>query len=304
MGTPRIGEQILYLTVCIMGGFGLTTVVACVVARVRGASARPLAVKYLVWFAMIPPILLPLVYSRMLFQAVVLLLSLQCVREFNRVTGLWQDRPVAWLCYGLVVGMYVPVFGGWYGLHQAGPMLAVGVLLLVPIARGRYRHMLQTVCLSILAVLYFGWFLSHLAYLRDLAHGVACAFYLLVLVACNDAFGYLWGTWLGRHKLIPRISPSKTIEGAVLASASVVLMGYLLGRALPGIDPVAAALLAVPVAVLGTCGDLVVSFIKRDVRVKDMGRAIPGHGGILDRCDSLILTAPAFFHVVRYFVKA
>lgn len=256
-------------------------------------------VKYLAWLLMIPPILLPLMFSRTLFQAVVLLISLQCMREFVRVSGLWADRPMAWLCYALTAAVYVPVFAGWPAAHQAAPVLAIGLLVLAPIVRGDYEHMLQKVSLSMLGVLYFGWFLSHLACLRDLRHGIVYAFYLMVLVECNDAFAYLWGTWLGRHKLTPRISPNKTVEGAVLAGGSVLAVGYLLAYLLPSAGTAAVLLVGATVAVLGACGDLVVSFIKRDLRIKDMGAAIPGHGGVLDRCDSLILTSPVFFHLMR-----
>jgi len=304
MDDQQIGRQILWLTACIMAGFGLVVLIGSVVGRKRGRSPRALLVKYLAWFLLIPPILLPLLYSRVLFQVVVLLLSLQCIREFAVVTGLWSDRRAVWLCCSATVGIYVPVFAGWYGGHQAGAALAVGLLLLLPIARGRYDHMLQKVSLSVLAVVYFGWFLSHLAYLRNLAHGIVCVFFLLVLVECNDAFGYLWGKWLGRHKLSPRISPNKTVEGAVCGAASVLLVAYLLGCLLPGVGGLRGVLAAMLISVLAICGDLVVSFIKRDVRVKDMGSAIPGHGGFLDRADSLILAAPAFFHVTRIFYEA
>ena len=298
MTDARAPHHVLFLTAATMALFGAVVLAACVVARWRGRSPRSLVAKYLAWFVIIPPVVLPLAYSRPAFQAVVLLLSLQCLREFGRVTGLWADRGVMRLCYLLTAGMYVPIFAGWPGLHQAGPLVALGVLLIVPIVRGRYEQMLQKVSLSVLGVLYFGWFLSHLACVRSLEGGIAAAFFLMVLAACNDALGYLWGTWLGRRPLSPRISPHKTVEGAVLAAASVIAVGYLLRGLLPEADGAQAMLLAAMVAVLAVLGDLVISFIKRDVGVKDMGRAIPGHGGVLDRCDSLILAAPVFFHAV------
>jgi phosphatidate cytidylyltransferase len=293
--------HILLLTAALMAAFGIVVAVASVAARFKGTSARPLVIRYLSWFLMIPPVLLPLLYSRQLFQAVILLLSLQCIREFGRATGLWQDRAAMRQCYLLTLCVYLPLFAGWYRLYQLGPLVAMAILLVTPIFRGRYEHMLQKVSLSILGVLYFGWFLSHLAYLRDFEYGVPAAFWLLTLVACGDAFGYLWGKWLGRHKLTPRISPNKTVEGALCAILCVMLVGFLLRGFLPDMSVALVMLLAMLVAVLGICGDLVISFIKRDVGVKDMGVAIPGHGGILDRCDSLILTAPAYFHLVRCF---
>lgn len=305
MNDPDAAKQVLWLTGWIMAAFGLIVLVGALAARSKGLSVRSMVTKYLAWFVLIPPLLLPLVYSRALFQVVVFLLSVQCIREFARATGLWRDRGVMWLCYVLTAAIYVPIFVGWYGGFQIGPLPAVGLLLLVPITRGRYEHMLQKVCLSVLAVLYFGWFLSHLAYLRNFEHGMAYSYFLVVLVVCNDALGYLWGKWLGRHKLIPRISPNKTVEGAVFSGASVLVIGCLLRPLLlPAVGVMSVVLLAMLISVLGVCGDLVVSFIKRDLSIKDMGSAIPGHGGFLDRCDSMILTAPVFFHTVRWFYGA
>lgn len=300
MDDPQLSKRIILLTACILAAFGLAVLAGAVAAKLKGQSARPMATKYLAWFIIIPPILLPLVYSRTLFQVVVLLLSLQCIREFARATGLWADKSLTYLCYVLTCVVYACIFAGRYDLYQMSPLVAMGVLVLVPIFRRRCEHMLQKVCLSLLAVLYFGWFLSHLAYLRNTVYGLAYCFFLLILVECNDGFSYLCGKWLGRHRLIPRISPNKTVEGAVCGTICVVALGCVLGSLLPGIGAVAALPIAALVAVLGICGDLVVSFIKRDLGVKDMGSAIPGHGGVLDRCDSLILSAPAVFHITRY----
>jgi len=300
MTDPQTGMRVLVLTGGILGAFGLVVAAVAAVARLTGRDPAGIVKRYLAWGLILPPVLLPLIVSRTLFQIVVALLSLQCLREFARATGLWTDRWMTALAYGLTAAMYVPIFAGRPELHQAAPLAAVGVLVLAPIVRGRYEHMLQKVSLTALGVLYFGWFLSHLALLRDFEEGIAYVFYLMVLVECNDAFGYLWGRCLGRRKLAPRISPNKTVEGAVGGIVSVVGVAVVLRHLLPAVGGAAMVLLGGLVAVLGLCGDLVVSVIKRDLRVKDMGAAIPGHGGVLDRCDSMILAAPVVFHVMRY----
>jgi len=300
MTDPNVGIRVLVLTGGILGAFGLVVGAAAVIARLTGRSARGMVKRYLAWGMILPPVVLPLIISRTLFQVVVLLLSLQCLREFTRATGLWADRGMTRLAYVLTAAMYVPIFLGRPEIHQAVPLVALGLLVLAPIVRGQYDQMLQKVSLTALGVLYFGWFLSHLALLRSFEHGIAYVFYLMVLVECNDAFGYLWGSWLGRRKLTPQISPNKTVEGAALGVLSVVGVAALLRQVLPSVGGVAMVLLGGLVAVLGLAGDLVVSVIKRDLRVKDMGAAIPGHGGVLDRCDSMILAAPVVFHTVRY----
>ena len=300
MNAPAVGTEILRLTVVVMGGFGLLVLVAGLIARARGRSPRSLVVKYLAWFLIIPLVLIPLVHSKVAFQLVVCLVSMLCFKEYSRACGLWEDRGLVVLSYGLMLFIYLPIVMGWYGLYQAAPLCAMVVLLLFPLWRNDYEHMIQKVCLALLGVLAFGYLLSHLAYLRNAEHGLAFAFLLMLLVACNDACGYLWGTFLGRHKLLSRISPAKTIEGAVGGALSVVALAFLFRRFLPAAEPIKVALIAILVAVCGVCGDLIISFIKRDLGVKDMGAAIPGHGGVLDRVDSLIFCAPVFFHVMRF----
>jgi phosphatidate cytidylyltransferase len=301
MSEAEAGRAVLLLTLAIVTGFGLLVSIWSIIARKRGESARPIWIKYLAWFVIIPPILIPLVYSRSVFQGIVLLLSLLCFREYTRVTGLWSDRRLVGVCYLAIVAIYYPVFTTWYGLYQAMPLYAIALVLALPVIRDTYEHMIQKVCLSVLGVIYFGWFFSHLAYLRNVEHGIAYIFLLLVLVESNDAFGYLWGTLLGRHKLAPRISPHKTIEGTFAAAASVMVLAWLLRYLVPSISTPHLLLLTFILAVFGTCGDLTISYIKRDLGIKDTGALIPGHGGLLDRFDSILFTAPLYFHFLRYF---
>jgi phosphatidate cytidylyltransferase len=124
-------------------------------------------------------------------------------------------------------------------------------------------------------------------------------FFLVLVVQSSDVLQYVWGKLLGRHKIAPLLSPSKTVEGFIggVASAS------LIGAALWWITPFTwwqAGLLALVINLMGFLGGLVMSAIKRDRGVKDWGRMIEGHGGMLDRLDSVIFAAPIFFHMVRY----
>jgi len=299
MTEAQIGVRILWTTGAIMAAFGAVVLSVVLIARARARSARDLVVKYAAWFLIVPVVVVPLVCSRLGFQAVVCLLSLACFREYSRACGLWTDRGLVTLSYGLIACSYLPIFAGSYGLFQLTPLCVLGVLLVVPLRRNSYEHMIQKVCLTLLGVLCFGYLLSHLAYLRGSRHGLAAAFLLMTLVVCNDACAYLWGKLLGRHRLITAISPNKTAEGAVGGMLSVIAVAWLLRGMWPTDDPLPLVSAAVVVSVLGTFGDLVVSFIKRDLGIKDMGSAIPGHGGVLDRVDSLILSAPVFFHVAR-----
>jgi phosphatidate cytidylyltransferase len=123
--------------------------------------------------------------------------------------------------------------------------------------------------------------------------------YLVFLTEVNDIAQYIWGKLFGRTAITPTISPKKTLAGFVGGVLTTVLLAMAL-RFLSGFEPVFAVASGLLIALSGFMGDLVVSAIKRDVGVKDSGVLIPGHGGMLDRIDSLTYTAPLFFHFVSY----
>jgi phosphatidate cytidylyltransferase len=114
---------------------------------------------------------------------------------------------------------------------------------------------------------------------------------------------YVWGKLYGRRKIAPQLSPSKTWEGFFGGVASATLIGGLLWWITP-FTPLESLLMALAVTLMGFLGGLVMSAIKRDRGVKDWGHMIEGHGGILDRLDSVIFAAPIFFHLTRYFFAA
>jgi phosphatidate cytidylyltransferase len=124
--------------------------------------------------------------------------------------------------------------------------------------------------------------------------------FLVLVVQSSDVLQYVWGKLLGRHKIAPLLSPSQTVEGLV----GGVLSASLIGAALWWMTPFTlwqAGLIALVINLMGFFGGLVMSAIKRDRGVKDWGHMIEGHGGMMDRADSLVFAAPVFFHIVRYF---
>lgn len=299
-GHTDMGTPIVIATAYVMAGFGVLVTTWSIVAKLNGRSAWPVWRRYLSWFAIVPPILIPLAYSGTGFRFVMMALSMACYREYCRATGLWKDTRLVVVGYAAIAAIYYPVFVHWYGLYQAMPIYALVLVIIVPICRDSYEHMIQKVCLSVLGVLCFGWFMSHVAFLSTVDASIGSIFFLLVIVESNDAFGYLWGSLLGRHKLAPRISPNKTAEGMLGAVASVMGVAFLLRGLVPHLGTLHLMIVTFVLAVFGVCGDLMISFIKRDLNLKDTGSIIPGHGGLLDRFDSLIITAPLFFHFVRY----
>ena len=124
--------------------------------------------------------------------------------------------------------------------------------------------------------------------------------FLILVVQSSDVLQYVWGKLFGKYKIAPKLSPSKTVEGFVGGVVSASVLGGLLYWLTP-FNPVQAVLMSLLICLMGFLGGLVMSAMKRSMGVKDWGNMISGHGGMLDRMDSLCFAAPIFFHVVRYY---
>ncbi len=147
--------------------------------------------------------------------------------------------------------------------------------------------------------------LSHLGFLLALperfgANGRMLLLFLVFVVEISDVLQYIWGKTLGRHKIIPAVSPHKTWEGFLGGIASAIALSLLV-RFLTPFSWRETVIVSLLITVAGFFGGAVMSAVKRDFGVKDFGSIIPGHGGMLDRVDSLCYAAPIFFHYVRYF---
>jgi phosphatidate cytidylyltransferase len=149
--------------------------------------------------------------------------------------------------------------------------------------------------------------ISHVAFLlvvprsvNPRAGGAGLVLYLVFLTQFNDVAQYLWGKALGRHKILPKVSPNKTVEGFLGGLATSLALAWLLAPWLTPFDRLESVGAGLILGFGGFIGDVVISALKRDLGIKDSGTLLPGHGGILDRIDSLSYTAPLFFHYVWY----
>ena len=260
------------------------------------------------WLIMVPLLFGVLALGRVATVIFFTILALSAFKEFARATGLYKDWSMslavslAIVAVGIVALVRDPRQGlpGWYGLFMALPVYAIAVILVIPILRNRVRGQLQAMALAVVGFIYFGWMFGHLAFLANARFAYAYLLFILLAVEINDVAAFTFGRLFGRHALRSNISPGKTWEGAV--GALLVSMGlpWLLRFTFPHFTAWDCLLTGLTVGVGGQLGDLAVSTIKRDIGIKDMGAAIPGHGGILDRVDSLIYVAPLFFHIMRW----
>ena len=237
------------------------------------------------------------------------LLAIFGMKEFARATGLYADWWMTGSVYLGIVAVAVvsiaadPFSGqaGWFGLFMTLPVYAIAWILMIPILRNRTQGQLQAISLAIVGFIYIGWMFGHLGFLANSNHPYGYLLFVIFAVELNDVAAFTFGKLLGRRQLRSNISPNKTWEGALGALVVSMTLPWVLAFSFPHFGPLQRVLTGLIVGIGGQLGDLSISVIKRDVGIKDMGATIPGHGGILDRIDSLIYVSPLFLHMVNYF---
>jgi phosphatidate cytidylyltransferase len=261
------------------------------------------------WLIMIPLVFGALLFGRVATIIFFTLLALGAFSEFARATGLYRD----WWLTGVVL-LGIAAVGavslmddpetyvhGWYGMLMALPVWVVAAILMVPVFRDRATGQVQHVALSILGFIYIGWSFGHLAFLANARNAYGYLLFLLFAVPLNDVAAFTCGRIFGGPKFRPNISPNKTWAGAIGAFAVSMAFPWLVRFSFPEFTTRDLLLAGLIVGAGSQLGDLSISVIKRDIGIKDMGALIDGHGGVLDRVDSLIYVAPLFFHMTRYF---
>lgn len=249
------------------------------------------------WWLIVPPLIAALSLGSVALAALFSLVSVLALREF---IVLACDRPlpklVAATAYCAIPMQYVLAYrGDDHGHAAAFPLwcLVVVVVLVVSAKRIGFLRTAGVLCFGLLITVFS---LSYIARLGTLAEGTGLVIFLLMITQLNDVAQYVWGKLIGRTPLAPTLSPNKTREGMLGGIITSALLGTALGPLLTHFDPLAGALSGILLASAGVAGDLTVSAIKRDSGVKDAGKLLPGHGGLLDRVDSLIYAAPLFFY--------
>ena len=300
----------IFMTYLAIGG-GMLAVAGILlgIMNLLGKNVSSAWSSYRGWLGMVPIVMGTIFLGRSAIIIGIMLLAFFGFREFARATGLYADWLLTGTVYigivllGIVSYVYDPRLGGsgWYGMFMALPVYVIGAVLLVPILRNRSKGQLQQVALAIVGFVYFGWMFSHLGFLVNTPYAYGYLLYLVFAVEINDVAAFTCGKIFGKHKLRENISPNKTIEGALGAVTVSMMIPWLLWFSFPHFDPLHLILTGLIVGIGGQFGDLVISYIKRDIGIKDMGSVIRGHGGILDRVDSMIFVTPIFFHMVRWF---
>jgi phosphatidate cytidylyltransferase len=235
-------------------------------------------------------------------------ISFQSLREFVSLTHTRRGdhRALMWCFFFFLPLQYYLIASGWYGFFSI--LIPVYAFLLLPISSSlgrdttRFLERTATVQWGLMICVYC---LSHVPALLTLdipgfeGRNVLLIVFLILIAQSSDVFQYVWGKLLGKRKISVAISPSKTLEGLVGGILTSTALGTALWWITP-FNPWQAGLIALTINVLGFFGGFVLSAIKRGRGVKDWGGLIEGHGGMLDRVDSISFSAPIFFHIVRF----
>jgi phosphatidate cytidylyltransferase len=273
------------------------------------ASDHELALRMRSWWVIAGLFILALAVNRALGVLFFGMVSFLALKEYLSIIPTRSaDKRVLLLAYLAIPLQYLWVWLGWYGMFII--FIPVYMFLLMPLRmliEGETQGFLKAAGTLHWGLMTTVFSLSHAAYLlalpnavNPLAGSAGVLLFLVFLTQFNDIMQYVWGKLLGSIKVIPKVSPNKTLGGLLGGIVTTTMLSWLLApylTPLVGWEPLAAGVL---IGFAGFVGDVSISAVKRDLGIKDTGNLIPGHGGILDRVDSLTYTAPLFFHFVYY----
>ena len=306
-----IPPQVLWTLGAIVALLVVATLVVALMRRGDTSGKHTeLAARVRSWWTLVFVFAVAIAFRRSVAIGFFAILSFLALKEYlSLIPTRRADRRVLFWVYLCVPVQYVWIGMHWYNLFlifiPVWAFLGVATLMVL---RGDTKDFLRAAGTIQWGLMTMVFGLSHLAYLLVLpdgkavpAHGAALLLFVVLLTELNDVAQYIWGKTLGRRKVIESVSPKKTVEGLVGGALTTTLLAFLLAPYLTPLtrgDSVAVGLM---IGFGGFLGDVTISAVKRDIGVKDSGALIPGHGGILDRIDSLLFTGPLFFHFMAYF---
>ena len=262
------------------------------------------------WWVMIALLAGALLAGWQAFTALMIVISFIALREFLSLAPVRREDRLIVLAAFVAMGInYLFIIIDDYGLYRV--FIPTYVFLIIPFLMaciGQTRAFLATTATFHWAIVTCVYNLGYIAFLMRTpaaeaqpAGAVGLVFFLLVVTEANDVAQYVWGKLLGKRKIVPKVSPNKTWEGFLGGWITTSALIWFLGPVFTPLSGIGLACLALFLPLAGFAGDVTMSAIKRDIGVKDTSALIPGHGGLLDRADSLTFTAPLYFHILAYF---
>lgn len=309
-----INHYIPNVTYAMFGIYGILIIASFIIFFLAKKNPqkdyRELILRIKTWWLII------LFFSIMVFSAVniaiicVAFISFLALKEYFSLIPIRKaDRRVLFWAYLSIPIQYYIIAIGWYQLCII--FIPVYVFLFLPfrmVLIGETKEFLTSVSRIQWGLMTTVFSMGHIAYLLMLdpsknpsGERAGLIIFIVTLTQLNDVAQYCWGKALGKTKIVPKVSPNKTWAGFLGGVGTTVVLSAIIAPFLTPITFSASLFIGTLIGIAGFVGDVSISALKRDLGVKDSGTILPGHGGILDRVDSLSYTAPIFFHFVDYF---
>ncbi|MBP5426461.1 MAG: phosphatidate cytidylyltransferase [Clostridiales bacterium] len=240
---------------------------------------------------------------------VIFLFSIVAMREYIRCFEKMSCKPSKIILYASTALLLVPVlkFSSFKtdSVMLAGGMYVLLLVLAILAVLKNHRYKIIDLAVTVFGILYIPFLFAFVTLIRLMEHGLYYIWIIFIGSCVTDTFAYFVGLSIGKHKLLPEVSPKKTIEGSIGGVIATVLVMLLYGKYLISVNVMDVSLLYFGIlgfvmAIVAQIGDLFASSIKRFVGVKDYGNILPGHGGILDRFDSIMFIAPMIYFYMRF----
>ncbi len=274
----------------------------------KGTSEVRLRVR--TWWIIVTLVLVALASNRAVSLAFFAFISFLALKEYLSIIPTRRaDRRVLFWAYLAIPVQFYWIYIDWYLMFII--FIPVYLFLFLPLRMvliGEPKGFLNAAGTMHWGLMMTVFSIGHVAYLSNtgavpnpVAGGAGLVFFLFLLTELNDVSQFLWGKSFGQTRITPNVSPNKTLAGLVGGMGTTMVLAWWLAPYLTPLSPGRAAGVGLLISICGFFGDLVISAVKRDLGIKDTGNLLPGHGGMLDRVDSLTYTAPVFFHFMRYF---
>jgi len=301
------------VVVAVLGVYALlivASVIAHLIKRRADGGPNELVSRVKSWWVMVSVFAVAVFIYQPLSAVFLALISYLGLKEyFSMIPTRKIDRVVLLIAYLAVPAQFYFAYRAEFGHFMV--FIPVWIFLLLPTVMALngetsgYIRAVGTVSWGLMMTVFT---ISHMAFLlfamgpaNPIAGGAGLLFFLVFIAQFNDVAQFTWGKLFGKHKITPTVSPKKTWEGFLGGAVTSVIVAAIIGPYLTPMDTVWSGLAGAIIAVAGFLGDITESAVKRDLGVKDAGQLIPGHGGVLDRIDSLTYAAPVFTHFFRYF---
>ena len=310
MNINLLTDEVLYVLIGLVAVLIISTFITKIMKQKNNTSGlKEVEMRIRSWWVMFIIFTFALLIHSTISLIFMALLCFLALKEyFSLIPFNRSHRLVLFWAYMTIPIQFLLIYLGWYGMFIV--FIPVYMFLLIPIQAiivGETKNFLRSIATVQWGVMLMVFGLSHLAFLlvlpgqEESIAGAGLVLFLVVLTQANDVAQFLWGKMLGKKKIVPKVSPNKTWAGFIGGVLTTTVLAVILAPLITPFSLFSSIIAGLYIGLTGFIGDVNISALKRDLNIKDTSAIIPGHGGILDRVDSLTYTAPLFFHFTRYF---